>query len=200
MNKNLIILIAGLAILGVGAVATDPNVQKTLGLNSSSKPTNSKRSDKNKELTVNKDSVGIETVKVSRVIDGDTVELSDGRKIRLLNMDTPETVKPNSPVMCFGKEASDYTKKNLTDKMIQIVPDKEPSDRYGRALRMVYLQGKDITKVEESFNAELVRGGYARVKSYSPNKTFEKPLQAVETEAKTKKSGAWSACPEPFVK
>jgi micrococcal nuclease len=194
MNKNMLILVIGLVALGGLAVATDTNLQKSLGWNSQSTETKSK-----KKATLNNAPNGTETAKIRRVVDGDTVELEDGRKVRLLNMDTPETVKPNTPVMCGGKEASEYSKKNLTDKNVILVADKEANDRYGRALRMVYFEGRDTTKPEQSYNAELVRMGHARVKSYSPNKTFEKPLLAIEQEAKTNKSGTWS-CPEPFVK
>ena len=196
MNKNLIILVAGCLVLGATAIFTDSGIQQNLGLNS--KNNISRTTPAKKSPTVNRSTSEIETVKITRVVDGDTVELEDGRKVRLLNMDTPETVKPATPVMCYGKEASEYSKKSLTGKIVQLVPDKEANDRYGRALRLVFLQGKDISKVEESFNAELVRGGYAGVKVYRPNVTFEKPLLSIQEEAKFKKAGMWGACPNPL--
>jgi micrococcal nuclease len=197
MNRNLFILIAGMTAIGFITIATNPDIQKSIGLDQAQSSTKTS-SKKKKSTTINKTSEGIETAKIQRVVDGDTIELDDGRKVRLLNMDTPETVKPSTPVQCYGKEASDFSKKVLTDKVVQLVSDKDPNDRYGRSLRMVYLQGKDTSKVEESYNAELVRNGFARVKSYSPNKTFEKPLLAIEEEARSKKIGVWS-CPNPFL-
>ena len=193
MNKNLIILIAGCMVLGATAIFTDSGIQQSLGINKATKEISTKTS--KKTPTINKSTSEIETVKIRRVVDGDTVELEDGRKVRMLNMDTPETVKPNTPVMCYGKEASDFSKKHLTDKVVQLVSDKEPNDQYGRALRLIFLEGRDVTKVDQSYNAELVRNGMARVKDYKPNTTFSRELRAVESEARNSKLGLWS-CPD----
>jgi endonuclease YncB( thermonuclease family) len=194
--KPWIVSLASVTGLSGLLVGVNPDLQKAIGIPQS---TNSKTSSySKKKTTFNKAPEGIESAKIMRVVDGDTVELEDGRRVRLLNLDTPETVKPNTPVKCYGKEASDFSKKYLTDKVVQLVADKEANDKYGRALRMIYLEGKDTSKPEESFNAELIRNGFGKVVVYNPNKTFEKPLRQLEQEAKDKNIGVWS-CPNPFV-
>ena len=70
---------------------------------------------------VNKSVPGdVEEVKVNRVVDGDTIVLEDGRTVRFLNIDTPETKKPNTPVMCYGPEASKFTTSQLENRIIKI--------------------------------------------------------------------------------
>lgn len=134
---------------------------------------------------------------VVRVVDGDTVELSNfcNNKIRLLYVDTPETVKPNTPVQCYGKEASDHTKKALKEgEKITVEFDKEVTDRYGRALGIVYKEGSDINNFLESYNYSLVKEGYAKAKFYSPNIAYKKDLIAIETIAKDANRGLWKEC------
>ncbi|NJS40804.1 hypothetical protein HC766_00145 [Candidatus Gracilibacteria bacterium] len=84
----------------------------------------------------------VETAKVNRVIDGDTIVLEDGRTIRLLNVDTPETKKPGVPIMCYGTESSKFLTALLEERQVQLIKDEESTDRYGRDLRFVYLDGK----------------------------------------------------------
>lgn len=140
----------------------------------------------------------IETAKVQRVVDGDTLILDNGKTVRLLNIDTPETVKPNTPVMCYGPEASAFTKKLLTGKQVWLKIDKEATDRYGRDLRLVFLSREEMENVENSVNALLVKSGLAREKSYKPNNTYQEVFQKLQYEAQQKKVGAWGACPKPF--
>jgi len=78
---------------------------------------------------------------ISNVVDGDTVDVTiDGRKvrIRLLGIDTPETVHPRKPIEKFGKEASDYTKKTLEGKTVWLTFDFDPIDIYGRRLAYIW--------------------------------------------------------------
>jgi micrococcal nuclease len=139
----------------------------------------------------------VETVTVNRVIDGDTIILSDGRTIRYLDIDTPETKKPNTPIMCFGSEAAEYNKLLVEGKKIVIMPDKEKTDQYGRELRFVFLLGKDIEKIEQSVNADLVIKGFARSRSYTPNTTYEKQFNDLNYKAQKENIGVWK-CPKPF--
>lgn len=95
-------------------------------------------------------------VKVIRVIDGDTIVINwDDRilKVRMLGVDTPETVHPFKPVEFYGKKASEYSKKRLTNKKITLSFDKNKIDRYGRLLAYIYIGDK-------LFNAELIEKGY----------------------------------------
>ena len=99
---------------------------------------------------------------VVRVVDGDTIFVRGpgGRTedVRLIGIDTPETVDPRRPVGCFGPEASAYAKHLLTGRRVRLVYDRELHDRYGRFLAYVWLSASRPLFV----NAELVRRGYAR--------------------------------------
>jgi micrococcal nuclease len=195
MNKNLAILILGIIFIVV-AVFVD-NYWQTQGTYTQPKTTQNTTQTPN-QPTINKQKDGVQRSKVLRVVDGDTLELEDGTKVRFLNVDTPETVKKNTAVMCYGKEASNYTKARLTDKTIQLTTDKSPRDQYGRELRFVFLDGVDTSKVENSFNAEMIKKGFARARFYSPNTTYKKNFEAIQKEAQDTKAGIWSACPKPF--
>ena len=140
---------------------------------------------------------GVEQGTIDRVVDGDTIKLTDGRTVRLLYVDTPETKKPNTPIQCYGPEATAFTKA-FTGADVELVADKEAQDRYQRDLRVVYLEGSDTSDVTQSINAKLVDNGFARVKIYSPNKKYEDELRAIEAEAKQEEKGAWRACENPF--
>ena len=192
-NKPLRIFLISFSIFLIIILGSLPEMQLSLsnlfGLSPNS-------SDTKKNKNKNSDQK-IETVKVNRVIDGDTIILSDGRTIRYLNMDTPETKKPNTPVMCFGPEASAYNKSLVEGKEVVIVPDIEKTDQYGRELRFIFLTGKDTNKIEQSINADLVVKGFARSKSYSPNKTYEKQFNDFSYKAQKENLGVWQ-CPKPF--
>lgn len=101
-----------------------------------------------------------QTAKFVKAVDGDTAKLSvKGRTytFRFLAIDTPETVKPNTPVAFMGKRASDYTKSELKKaKKIQIQYDGNKTDKYGRKLAWIWVDGKLLQD-------KLVRKGYARV-------------------------------------
>ena len=138
------------------------------------------------------------TAKVQRVIDGDTLELEDGRRVRYLMIDTPETKKPGTPVMCYGPEASAFNKLMAENKIVNLVPDKRPTDRYGRELYFIFLSGANTKDISQSLNAELVKKGYARSSAYAPNTTYKAEFQKFQNEAQSNKLGAWANCPKPF--
>jgi micrococcal nuclease len=194
MNKILVNIIVFLTLVVLFVGFKEGNWLQNLGLTDSYKPQNTYA-----KSTINGSKDGIEKSQVRRVVDGDTVELTNGQKIRLLNIDTPETVKANTPVMCYGQEASNFTKKLLTDKTVQLTYDKEANDQYGRGLRFIFLDGVDTSDVENSINAELVKNGFAKMVVYKPNNTYAKEFQAWENEAKSKKLGLWGNCKNPFV-
>ncbi len=108
--------------------------------------------------------------RVARVVDGDTIEARIGgavEDVRLIGVDTPETVKPETPVQCFGERASHFTKRRLTGRQVRLVFGVERRDVYGRLLAYVYLHGS-------FFNPILVRRGLAR----SLDDPAERPLRA----------------------
>lgn len=129
------------------------------------------------------------------MIDGDTVvvRLTNGReeKIRVVGIDTPETVDPRKPVQCFGPEASRRMHVLLDGRAIELQskPD-EDRDKYGRLLRYISSGGKDI-------GAELIVEGYARSYIYFPHPRLSL-YNALQREAKAAKRGLWGACAHPF--
>lgn len=139
--------------------------------------------------------LGFEDAWVTRVIDGDTIEVSlngQEEKVRLVGMDTPETVDPRKPVGCFGKEASDETKSLLTGREVLMIKDVSETDKYSRLLRYVYLKlSQDQTLFINDF---LVRQGYARVLTIPPDVKFEDQFLQAQRDASLQKLGLWSKC------
>ena len=133
-------------------------------------------------------------LRVIKVRDGDTIELENGMVIRYLYVDTPETVKVGTSVQCFGPESSTFNKEYVLNKVVYLVKDVEPKDQYDRDLRLVFIEGKDRTKPEQSINAELVKLGFAKAKFYGKNTTYKKQFQDLEQNAKDKKLGLWNSC------
>jgi endonuclease YncB( thermonuclease family) len=193
-NQALNVFVAGLSIVLLILLLQDPGTQRSLvyylGLESDNTTT-----PKNNVVTGGK----IETGKISRVIDGDTVVLEDGRTIRYLNADTPETKKPNTAVQCYGPEASAYNKNLMEGKNVTLVADKQNEDKYGRDLRFVFLEGRDISNIQNSINAELVKNGYARALVIDPNNTYESDFNKLQSDAQSQKIGLWGVCAKPFV-
>ncbi len=138
--------------------------------------------------------VGIEGERalVSKVVDGDTIDLEDGRTVRFVGIDTPETVDPRRPVGCFGKEASSETKSLLSGKQIILQKDVSDKDKYSRILRYIYLP---LENGEMLFvNDYLVREGFAKVYTYPPDVKFDVQFRQAEQEAKQGKRGLWGKC------
>ena len=129
-------------------------------------------------------------VRVSRVIDGDTLEVRLGGRredVRLIGVDTPETVKPNTPVQCFGERASHFTKRRLSERRVRLVFGVERRDAYGRLLAYVYLRHR-------FFNPILVRRGLARSLRIPPNDRFAPRFRRLELVAARAGRGLWGAC------
>jgi micrococcal nuclease len=130
---------------------------------------------------------------VERVVDGDTLVVRiQGRRerVRFLGMDTPESVKPNTPVQCFAIEASKRTKALLPPGAhVRLVRDVEQRDRYQRLLAYVY-RARDNLFV----NVSLVRDGYAVPYTYPPNVAHTTEIVAAGAEARDARRGLWSAC------
>lgn len=129
---------------------------------------------------------------VVRVVDGDTleVELDTGsERVRLLGIDTPETVHPDKPVECFGPEASDRMKQMAPPGTeLRLERDTELRDRYGRLLAYAYLP--DGTFV----NLSMVSDGYATTLNIDPNRAHRDELSAAQRDARQAGRGLWGAC------
>ncbi len=119
-----------------------------------------------------------------RVIDGDTIVIEGDEKVRLIGVDTPETVHPNKPVEYFGKEASQFTKQMVESKQVRLEYDQQRKDKYGRTLAYVYL--KDGTFL----NLEIIKQGYGFAYTKYPFKYLDEFREA-EREARENKKGLW---------
>jgi len=128
------------------------------------------------------------TVTVSRVVDGDTIEISPAIRgvedVRLIGIDTPETVDPSEEVEPYGPQASAFATRELTGRRVRLEFDQERIDQYDRLLAYIYAGGS-------MFNEELVRKGYAQAYPYPPNTTYEAKFAAAQRMARTSGLGIW---------
>ncbi len=131
------------------------------------------------------------TATVRKVIDGDTIELRIGTSnetVRLLGIDTPETVHPTKPVECFGPEASARTKELLPrGSKVRIERDTEARDHFGRLLLYVYLGDRMV-------NEMLLSEGFALPLSIEPNTARVTRFERLSNEARAASAGLWGAC------
>jgi len=131
------------------------------------------------------------------VVDGDTIKVSiDGvtYTVRYIGMDTPETVKPGTPVQWMGPEASAANRALVEGQQVVLEKDVSEVDRYGRLLRFVWLDRPEGWLL---VNVELVRLGFASVFTYPPDVGYVDLLLAAEREARDAGRGLWSATPPP---
>ncbi|OGY09231.1 MAG: hypothetical protein A2782_01785 [Candidatus Blackburnbacteria bacterium RIFCSPHIGHO2_01_FULL_43_15b] len=131
-------------------------------------------------------------VTVTRVIDGDTIEIEGGFRVRYIGIDTPETVKLNTPEQCFGEEASDKNKELVGGKKVTLEKDVSETDKYGRLLRYVWVGDMFV-------NDYLVRNGYAHVSTYPPDVKYQSQFATAQKEAQEENRGLWApnACTTP---
>lgn len=137
---------------------------------------------------------GLQKVIVARVIDGDTFELSDGRRVRLIGVNTPESTTRTEE---YGKEASNYTKSKLEGKEVYLQKDVSETDQYGRLLRIVWLKvpTDDMNENEirsKMFNANLVINGYAEPSTYPPDVKYAEYFRKFAREAREAERGLWA--------
>ncbi len=121
---------------------------------------------------------------VVRVIDGDTIVVEGIGTVRLIGVDTPETVDPRRPVQYFGREASNFTRQMALGKAVQLEFDVERRDRYGRTLAYVYLPDGAF------LNAEIIRQGYGYAYTRFPFRYLDL-FRAYEREAREAGRGLW---------
>ena len=152
--------------------------------------------------TVQQEPGGYELGEVTRVVDGDTIsvvidkrvegpgagetETGTEYKVRLLGIDTPESVDPRSPVECFGHEASAATEALLDGREVVLIKDVEDVDSFDRLLRYVYVGA-------EMANARLVVNGYAHAYTYPPNVRHADLFVQLQREARENERGLWSS-------
>jgi micrococcal nuclease len=135
---------------------------------------------------------GLGRAQVLHVVDGDTIRVRlDGRteRVRYIGVDTPESVKRGTPVQCFAKRASAANAALVAGRSVRLVGDVEQRDRYGRLLAYVYREPDGAF-----VNARLVRDGYARPLTISPNVAHARELADLARVARRERRGLWSAC------
>lgn len=123
--------------------------------------------------------------RVLRVVDGDTIELENGSKVRYIGVDTPESVDPRRGVECFGKEASERNRALVEGRAVRLESDVSDTDMYDRLLRYVFVGDLFV-------NEYLVREGYARASSYPPDVKYQTLFREAEREAREMKRGLWA--------
>jgi micrococcal nuclease len=136
---------------------------------------------------------------VTRVVDGDTieVELPDGsdEDVRYIGIDTPETVKPGTPVQCGGPKAHKVNERLVGGRTVTLRFDAERRDVYGRLLAYVYLQGGAAGGRPLFVNAELARRGLARTLTIPPNDSHAALFARLAARAGVRGWGFWGGCP-----
>src|ERR1700761_1655309 len=135
------------------------------------------------------------TGRVVRAVDGDTLEVAidEGatETVRLIGVDTPETVKPDTPVQCFGPRASAFEHRTVEGRRVRLLTGVEPRDFYGRLLAYVWIDGPPRKRFLEP---ELLRRGLARTLTFHPNDRFAHRFERLEQKAARSGKGLWNAC------
>lgn len=129
---------------------------------------------------------------VTKVTDGDTIQVDmDGtiEKVRLIGINTPETVDPRNPVQCFGKESSDRMKDLVEGKIVRLEFDESQDvrDTYGRLLAYVYLEGGEMV------NRKMIAEGYAYEYTYLNPYKYHTEFRQLQNIARLSSRGLWSA-------
>ena len=136
------------------------------------------------------------TATILRVVDGDTIDVRIGgreERVRLIGIDTPETKKPDSPVECYGPEASAFTTSLLpVGSVVRIERDVVGRDDYGRLLGYVHLLSDH--SADTFVNMEIIRQGYATPLTIEPNSVFASEFAEAARDAEAAGLGLWTAC------
>ena len=134
---------------------------------------------------------------VTNVVDGDTLVVKvegESRRVRLIGVDTPETVHPRKPVQYYGREASAFTKQTLLGRRVWLEYDVAPLDRYQRHLAYVWVErpARDEEAVRRRmFNAKLLLEGYGRAMTIQPNSRYADLFARLQAEARKAGRGLW---------
>lgn len=137
---------------------------------------------------------------VIQVVDGDTIDVEIGgrtERVRLIGIDTPETRRPDTPIECYGPEASAFTSSLLAaGTEVRIERDVVGRDDYGRLLGYVHLldNGSEGDGDDVFVNMEIVERGFARPLTIEPNSTFAREFAAAARRAERSDLGLWAAC------
>jgi micrococcal nuclease len=144
------------------------------------------------QQTKNEETLTAETVKVARIIDGDTIVLSDGRRVRYLGINAPEITTNAKKAQCFAQEAKTSNENLVLGKTVRLEKDTTNRDKYGRLLRFVFVNS--VGGQEVLVNDYLIRQGFAKVLSIPPDLKLESQFNDALDEAQFNRRGLWEAC------
>ena len=123
---------------------------------------------------------------LERVIDGDTIMVSDGRSVRLIGVDAPELRHGSKPAEPYGMEASAHLRQLIGTSKVQLERDISETDKYGRLLRYVYV-------ADENLSVRMARDGYAKSLTIPPDVRFAAEIRNAVSEAREAHRGLWSS-------
>jgi len=202
-----IIVFVFLVILGAGSPPENKKVSNEQSVQQSEKkeevvennkedvivnnPPEAKKQENLPETRVLPNNVAVKLYQVVKVVDGDTISVNiDGKveTLRLIGINTPETVDPRKPVECFGREASNMAKELLTNKKVRLEGDttQDERDKYQRLLRYVWLEDGTF------FNKIMISDGYAYEYTYNTPYKYQAEFKQAELEARMAKKGLWA--------
>lgn len=138
--------------------------------------------------------VNTQAALVKTVIDGDTIELINGQKVRYIGINSPETHHPSKGVECFGKEAEKFNRSLVANKKVFLAKDVSETDKFGRLLRFVYLPSPDATGEALFVNQYLVEQGFAYAIHYPPDISQNHLFTKAQLFAEKNSLGLWSKC------
>lgn len=131
------------------------------------------------------------SLRVERVIDGDTLLMEGEYRVRLQGVDTPETKHPNRPPEPWGLQASDFTRQRVEGRVVQLEFDRARHDAYGRWLAYVFIEGSLL-------NEELIRAGYSEAETDFPFRADrQRQFRLAEEAARAERLGIWSELGPP---
>lgn len=136
---------------------------------------------------------GEKLYKVIKVVDGDTIELENGERVRYIGIDTPETKHPSKPVEYYGKEAAEANAELVEGKQVRLEFDVQERDKYGRLLAYVYVDTIFV-------NAWLLEQGYAQILTIPPNVKYQEKFLELQKRAREEGKGLWTENPEEKLK
>lgn len=131
---------------------------------------------------------------VTKVIDGDTIVLKNGEKVRYIGVDTPELHHPKKEVECFAWQAFEKNKELVLGKTVFLQKDLSEKDKYDRLLRYVFLDEKMSTNEGSFINLYLVKNGFAFAATFPPDVKYANLFLSAQKEAREKNLGLWQRC------
>jgi len=131
---------------------------------------------------------------VTKVVDGDTIILENGQKVRYIGIDTPELHHPKKEVECFSQQAYEKNKELVLGKKVFLQKDISEKDKYNRLLRYVFLDEKMSTDEASFVNLYLVKNGFAYAATFPPDVKYANLFLTAQNEARQKNLGLWQKC------